>query len=140
MDEACATGNLELVKKLGQPKDGWAIALASSSGNLELVKYLVSINAPIDIYAIPKAAYNGHLDIIKYLVSINSPVHSEAIYNATFSSHWNIVKYLLWIGVQPYELTSGIKKMKKKIYLEFEPIVSEIAGPDIGGLILQNLI
>lgn len=49
MYQACKSGDLEIVKKLGLPEDSIAICYAAENGHLDIVKYLISIKAPIPI-------------------------------------------------------------------------------------------
>ena len=47
--------------------------MASEEGNLETVKYLVSLGADVradNDYAVRSASRNGHLETVKYLVSM----------------------------------------------------------------------
>lgn len=138
MNSACMKGDLETVKTLGLPEDNWAIYYASGSGNLELVKYLISINAPLGSNATPCAALCGHFDIVKYLISINAPIDVRSISYVYVCGNMDISKYLLWNGV-PYD-DCNIREIYRELFLEFEQIVSEFIGPDISGLIFDYLL
>ena len=140
LDYAADYGHLNLVKYLvsiGAPIDEWVFASAANKGHLDILKYLVSINAPMNLYAIVFASINGRLDTVKYLVSIGAPIDNVAIDDSFWRGQQEIVKYLLWNGA-PYN--TDVTSLKKELRLEFEPVVSEFIGPDLTGLILQNLI
>lgn len=153
MNQACIDGDLELVKTFGLPEDSRAIYYSSLHGHLHIVKYLISIKAPIDASAIGIASTYGYLDIVKYLVSVNSPVDANAIFctldrinclrrsfvppHVLQNTLIEIIKFLLWNGA-PYEL--DVSSFIKKIRLEFEPVISEFIGPDITSIIIQFLI
>lgn len=155
-------GHLDLVKKLGVPKNSNAIWYAARNGYLDIVKYLVSINAPMDS-AIPAAALSGYLDLVKYLVSIGAPINDRAITNAAengyldivkylvsvdapisppaikytvWYQYFKIVKYLLWNGA-PYDI--DVSSFKKELLEEHLPVISEFILIDITRIIFSYL-
>ena len=138
MENACKTGHIfwveEAIERYGNRN---SILYACRYGHLDLVKYLLSINAPINKYAILNAALFGHISMVKYLIGINAPIDSSAISHAVSNKRNDIARYLLWNGA-PYDI--DVSQFKKELYSEFEPVISEFIGPDISGLILQNLI
>lgn len=76
--EVCFLGELDNVKYLMtqgiNPWDDYqAFSMAALSGQLEVMKYLVSVDKKFtaDKYeAIHRASSNGHLDVVKYLISL----------------------------------------------------------------------
>ena len=106
-------------------------------GHIEIIKYLVSINAPIDKNTISYAARGGHIEVVKYLVSINAPIGC-AIRFASYNKHHKIVKYLLWHDGAPKDI--DVNLFVKELRLEYEPILSEFIGPDLSGLIFDYLV
>jgi ankyrin repeat protein len=80
---------------------------AARNGQLETVKYLVSVGANIhanDDYAVQLAAGNGHLETVKYLVSVGADIHADndyyAVQLAACNCHLETVKYLVSIGAR----------------------------------------
>jgi hypothetical protein len=72
MDLVCKSNNLEIVKllhRIGGVCTTNAIDWASENGNLEMVKFLVSIDASYN-NVIQLASMNGHTKIIEYLDSL----------------------------------------------------------------------
>lgn len=119
-------GNIELVEYLvsiNAPIDAWAIQIAAKNGHLEIVKYLVSINAPINLYVIPSAVQNGNLDLIKYLISINAPIDSWAITCAIKNRRLDLVKYLLWNDA-PYK--KRVSANGEEYEINVEKLVKEL--------------
>ena len=89
--------------------NNYAIGWAAENGQLELVKYLMSLPKSYGIDpsagnngAIRWAAENGHLDVVKYLMSLHkeysidpSDRDNYAIRGAVENGHLETVKYLL---------------------------------------------
>lgn len=105
------TANVELIKKLGPPKNSTPVKWAAAYGNLEVLKYLIESGAEIDEYAMQESAKNGHLDIVKYLGSVNAPIDCWAIGYAAEKGHFEVVKYLLTIdtNVYPWVIANAAK-------------------------------
>lgn len=59
--------------------------------HLDIVKYLISMNAEPDINIIYKAIVQNNLTILEYLVFTEAIMHGRL----------NIVQYLVSIGIQP---------------------------------------
>ena len=94
---------------------------ACKSGDLEVVKYLVSQGANVtddnNNYAVQVASMNGHLEVIKYLVSQGADVTSYnnwALRYASKNGHLEVVKYLVSQGAP----TTNISKRALQ-YLSF---------------------
>ena len=98
---ACRYGHIEIIKYLvsiNAPIDKNTISYAARGGHIEVVKYLVSINAPINDTAIKFAARSGNLDLVKYLVSVNAQIDLCALSYASEYGHTEVVKYLVSIN------------------------------------------
>ena len=80
---------------------------AVKSGNLEMVKYMVSLGAdPLadNDRALQLASCYGYLEIIKYLISLGANVqvnNNYAIRMASTDGHLDVVKYLVSLGADP---------------------------------------
>lgn len=85
------TVNNMILKKrkwLSKPMRHWA-----AEGCLKAVKYLIEENISKDD-AIKFAAAKGNLDVVKYLVSIGEKVNNLTVVPAIDNGHLNIVKFL----------------------------------------------
>ena len=77
---------------------------ASKDGDLEKVKYLVSVGADIHAdndYSIRIASERGHLEVIKFLVSVGADINSYNEYCvswASYNGHLDVVKFLTSVG------------------------------------------
>ena len=77
---------------------------AVKDGDLEKVKYLVSLGADIrsgNDLAVQVASENGYIDVVKYLVSLGADIRSlndEAVKWASRNGHLETVKYLVLLG------------------------------------------
>jgi ankyrin repeat protein len=121
---ACATGNLELVKELLQDKNvdvnklnesGWtAFHSACSGGHVEIVKLLLN-NERIDLKEISvggvlqSACSGGHFEIVKMLlnnecIDLKKILVNSTIHNACYRGHFEIVDLLLKNGVNTFIL------------------------------------
>lgn len=116
---ACTHNKFNIIKylvSLGYDKDkDYAMNQAGFSGNLPLVKYLISIGAKPsghNNYAFIWACRNGHLDTIKYLISVGCKPIDTAINWASRFNHPEIVKYLVLIGCDISKIKNP--KMKNK--------------------------
>ena len=73
-------------------------------GNLEQIKYLVSLGADIrsgNDFAVRLASADGHLEVVKYLVSLGADIRcfdDYAVRWASRNGHLEMVKYLVSIG------------------------------------------
>ena len=120
---------------------------AVKSGNLEIVKQLVSTGADIrsDIdYCVRMASHKGYLEIVKYLVSLGADIRSyndSAIRFADDSGHLEVVKYLCEAGADISKISEKARKYidfcekmktkirnraQKKIYFWWIPICYDI--------------
>ena len=99
---ASASGHLDVVKYLveaGAPAED-SLSVASCDGHLDVVKYLVAeAEVPVkgSLYA---ASRNGHLDVVKYLVEAGAPVE-DSLSVASAYGHLEVVEYLLGVGADP---------------------------------------
>lgn len=79
------------------------VILASETGNLDVIKYLVKKGADIfDITLLKNASKYGHLNVIKFLSDngVDITVESNlALKNASRYGHLNMVKFLIEMGV-----------------------------------------
>ncbi|AGF85728.1 repeat protein [Moumouvirus goulette] len=103
-------GYLDIVKRLTNTLStysdlSYALLHSSSSGNLEIVQFLIesgaNIHANNDI-ALKTASLNGHLEIVQYLVSIGANINTSKNYAIRWAArrgHLQVVKYLLECGV-----------------------------------------
>ena len=93
--------------KGGEKSRGTPLAVAISRGNLEMVKYLISLGAEVNL---PKGFYpplnpaviNGHLEIVKYLIekgaNVNQKSDWSALIEAVRNNRLEIVKILVKAG------------------------------------------
>ncbi|EGC35099.1 hypothetical protein DICPUDRAFT_97994 [Dictyostelium purpureum] len=120
---AILNGNLELVKFF---KSSLSVFNCSSStfdnvcckGNLEMIKYLTSLNVPASFRAYEMASSNGHLDIIKFL-HINKPeieIPESAAKYAVYFNHQNVLLFLL----------QNFKQFKKDSILSYAKNIKNI--------------
>lgn len=77
----------------------YPIEIASETGHLDLVKYLLSKNKETDIlfclnWALVFACENNHIDIVKYLISIGANSFKLSIKFAKYNNNKEIIKYL----------------------------------------------
>ena len=103
IENECINGNLVIVKYLvsiGAPVENNALENASFCGHLEIVKYLVSIGATVGDRVVVNASAHGQLEVVKYLVSIGASVGDDAVITACDYGHLEVVKYLVSIGAK----------------------------------------
>ena len=83
-----------------------SLGFAANAGQLDVVKYLVSIGADIHTeteYPLRTAAEEGHLDIVKYLVSVGADIHARndwAVNYAHINGQDHVVEYLVSLGAR----------------------------------------
>jgi len=101
MIEAAGFGEIEIMRYLVEKKcliglDGRAISRAAEDGDLETIKYLYEIGAPVNERACENAAKKGHLDCLKYLhETAKAPWDSDAVREAHKRNHTDCLQYLL---------------------------------------------
>jgi len=101
MIEAAGFGEIEIMRYLVEKKcpigsDGQAISRAAEDGDLETIKYLYEIGAPVNERACENAAKKGHLDCLKYLhETAKAPWDSDAVREAHKRNHTDCLQYLL---------------------------------------------
>ena len=94
-----------------------ALTMASTKGNLAVVKYLLERGADISYHlsaAIIWASNCGHLEVAKYLVRHGSDVNArngDALIFASYNGHLPVVKYLIRNG-------SNISSQNNKAVIE----------------------
>ena len=105
VDELCVKyGNINLLKELELTNKNKLLRKASKKGHINIVKYLVSMDAGVtaqDNYAVRYASANGHIETVKYLVSIGADVtalDNYAIDCAFKNDNIEMVKYLFTQG------------------------------------------
>ena len=121
LKEAVLLGILPVIKQLAEAganartDNEWALRWSANNGNLETIKYLVSIGCDPRASscghlnwamscALRFASERGHLDIVKYLVSIGVDVradHDIALRCASEYDHLETIKYLVNSGCDP---------------------------------------
>lgn len=78
----------------------------TKEGQLEVVKYLVSIGANIHTNneeALKWSAWIGNIEIVKYLVSLGADIHEnneEALKCSIYNQHIEVTEYLISIGAK----------------------------------------
>jgi len=88
MEEACESGNIELVKSmisLGCEIDEQHLANACKSGNIELVNLILSkreFDADDFAYALESACNSKNIEIIRLIASKECPDYFDAVYYA----------------------------------------------------------
>lgn len=101
---ASDTGHLDVVRYLiehGADMITPAVTWASQNGHVDVVRYLVSKGADITNEAFRWASAKGHLDVVRYFVENGADVtanNNEAIYWANRNRHTDVVEYLLSVG------------------------------------------
>lgn len=135
---ACNDGDILCVKKIIERSNGpisrHALPIAASHGYLDLVKFLISKNAPIS-YAIDSAAQYGQLEILKYFYSIGIIPTATTLAMAAESGNLPIIKYLLKIktptgpNIIDYAIRHGhlnvVKYLLKKVPID-DPISTAV--------------
>ena len=97
--QVAQTNKLELLKWAREEKqckwDSATIIVATSEGNLEMVKYCVANECPIDELACENAANGGQLEVLKYLhEEAKAPWVSWTASLAAQKGHLHILEYL----------------------------------------------
>ncbi len=122
--EYCKKCNLDEIKKLNlnlddiRSEDNSALRLASSNGNIEVVKYIINKGLTLeDIRSYDNEAFrwactNGHLEVIKYLIDkgltiddIRS-IDNQAFRYASKNGYLEVVKYLVNQGLTLEDIRS----------------------------------
>ncbi|PVU99897.1 hypothetical protein BB559_000306 [Furculomyces boomerangus] len=94
----------------------WALGMASKSGHLGVVKYLIENGANIkarEDFALGIACRNCHFEIVKYLVENGADLKAENHWNQIFeekNNHIEIINYLLERGLDFYNRSSSISE------------------------------
>ncbi len=92
------------IKNGGNIHTNSALRWASNNGHLEVVKYLVGLDANIhtnDDLALIWASEEGHIEVVKYLVWVGANIHAQndgALILASQYGHIDVVKYLVGLG------------------------------------------
>ncbi|EAY12193.1 hypothetical protein TVAG_003990 [Trichomonas vaginalis G3] len=81
---------------------------ASYNGNLEVVKYLISVGADKEAKnndgwtPLIQASFEGHLEIVKYLISVgaNKQARDNVGRTSLYVSREEVKNYLISIGAQ----------------------------------------
>lgn len=102
----------------GNYKNNETLGRATSSGNLECVKYLINDKSQCKIYAINWAAEAGQLKVLKYLYQYYTKHYSSSIwFNTTYwaskGSNLDCLKYLIENGC-PYVKFQCLRVCKSK--------------------------
>jgi len=103
---AACSGNLHILKwfiengdRFNSPLNAWVFYYAAQSGNLEMVKYLVSKECKRDIDAIIVAVRNDDMKMLEYLLEISNTEHrvhnTKPIRHAIKANNPKMVKYLM---------------------------------------------
>lgn len=101
MNLACSNGHLEVVIFLHSIGVIFynAIAYASSTGQMEVIKYLLSVKITCSTDAIDWASRYGHLQVVKYLHDIGAPYSQSSIYWAKRNKHLAVIDFLKSTGL-----------------------------------------
>lgn len=109
--------NIELLNFM-TPFGTW-LHVAATSGNLEIVKFLVKSGLSVNIKggtfnagAINRAASEGHFEVVKYLINAGaefdlSEPDRNPLFAAIYGGHIEIVKLLLEKGIDSHISYSG---------------------------------
>ena len=123
-----ATGDINYIKwymKHHECDKDLGLINASCNGDLEIIKYLVSLGADIHAdndSAIAYTSRNGHLEVVKYLISVGEDIHVENNYAITYASengHLEVIKNLVSIGAK-YQTDDAyaIRWASRNVHLE----------------------
>jgi hypothetical protein len=87
---------LEQIKKYPDNclRSAAVMAAAAGTGNVKLMKWLVSIGCPLDHRVYVEAAHNDKLKAIRYAWSIGCPYHCSARYAAVSQGHTRVVDWI----------------------------------------------
>lgn len=104
-------------------KSNWAVRIASSSGYIDILLYLISKGADIHAnsgYCIRWACEYGHYEIVKILLEHGADIHSESdlpLLWASENGHLDVVKLLLQKGASkiPEAIKLAIKKGQSEV-------------------------
>lgn len=98
---AAEAGNKDLVDfflNKGGKITSYSLKKASFSGNLEMIKYLMSLKKfpPNDLnYALQTAAEKNHMDIVKYLIAQGANNYKMGLYGAIKQENEDMVQFFL---------------------------------------------
>ena len=128
--QSCSKNELSLLKycvehlKLDvKVHSNWAVRIASSSGYVDILLYLISKGADIHAnsgYCIRWACKYGHYEIVKILLEHGADIHAESdlpLLWASENGHLDVVKLLLQKGASkiPEALKLAIKKGQSEV-------------------------
>ena len=129
-----------------------AISSASTNGNIDIVKYLLSHSPLIKIdpnhWSICNAAWNGQLDIVKYLHKNGADIHvrnDTPFKNAIQTKHLDVIKYLVYHGADINLISDISIKNDVSYYVKYKRImddcITQISGhPLLEKTISENLL
>jgi len=120
------------------------VRAGASNGNINMVKYLISIGARINrsihASAVSLSASNGHLETVKYLVKVGAIVDrhhcDEGLLNSVDKGYFEVVKYLCHCHAQFAKV--ALRRCVSNGYLDMVKYFVEI-GTDIHGVDLLNI-
>jgi ankyrin repeat protein len=107
LEYASKLGNLEIVRYLisvGVEANNEAITLACAEGHLEVVKYLVSCGSNFsyrDYYSLRIAHTNNHIEVVNYLKSLGEQYIDKALISASKKYNLDIIKHLISLSEKP---------------------------------------
>jgi len=130
--------HLEIVKYLASITDVCVTLLYSNDalqcgalyGNVEIVKYLMSIGADIHAnrdWALQLSAMKGHIDVVKYLVSNGADIRrwdDYPLHAAAKNGHLDIVKYLISVGANLHSRNGEI--FQTKLFIDYPDCLQHI--------------
>ena len=128
LSDACAVGNLTLVKSIIDNNknntnfsvyfcDDYSFRTACYNGHLEVAKWLLSNYPNIKVFdnfndnLFQSVCSNGHLDVAKWLYSMNSTKVTDnfqsAFNSACCTGHLDIIKWIL--SIKKVDTTTGLR-------------------------------
>jgi Ankyrin repeats (3 copies) len=137
-------------QRVGETSIDRALFLSCHAGQLDLVKYLVSVGADSHArndFAVQYASANGHLEVVKYLVSLGADIRADnntAVRWAIRGGHPEVVQYLVSLGSTPYPaLLVNVVSERILAYPEADGVPSETDvrwRPVVEYLIAENVV
>lgn len=153
LSTACHIGDLAKVKRLieqGVETEGefrTAMVEACRYGQLEIVKYLVSIGASLERAGeyhghtpVTAACLHGNLELVKYLNSIGADMESKGEWMYPFrlackGGHIKIIKYLISIGIRSKKMyNEGIRSATHNGHFKLADYLISIGGDCNAGI------